>query len=128
MLHPLVSDAAPTSIAWIATARRQVRRAAEPMDLRKQDDRMQSNDAITLELLRVNTQTSRFSVPVNERQAASAPLDRSGALNLAGSVVVAAGPDEDIAVTAFDRDQRGEDWGEEARVVELDRKIFAARV
>ena len=42
-------------------------------------------------------------------------------------VGVAAGPDEGVSVTAFDRDQRREDRRREAGVVKLDREIFAAR-
>jgi hypothetical protein len=36
-------------------------------------------------------------------------------------------PDEGIAIAALDRDQRGEDRCWEARVIEIDREIFAAR-
>jgi hypothetical protein len=50
-----------------------------------------------------------------------------GAPESSGSVGAAAGPDESVSVTAFDRDQRGEDRRREARVVQLDRKVFAAR-
>src|ERR1700694_1548036 len=50
-----------------------------------------------------------------------------GALLSFGSVAVAARPDEGIAVTAFRRDQRGEDRRREARIVELDREVVAAR-
>jgi hypothetical protein len=56
---------------------------------------------------------------------ASAPLERRGALS-AGSVGVAAGPDERVAVTALDRDQRGVDRRWEARIVEFDREVLAA--
>jgi hypothetical protein len=50
-----------------------------------------------------------------------------GASESSGSVRAAAGPDESVSVTAFGRDQRGEDRRREARVVKLDREIFAAR-
>src|SRR5579859_914199 len=43
-----------------------------------------------------------------------------------GSVAGAARPDEGVPVPTFDRDQGGEDRRREARVVELDRKVFAA--
>jgi hypothetical protein len=46
---------------------------------------------------------------------------------MCGSVTAAAGPDERIAIAALDRDQRGEDRCWEARVIEIDREIFAAR-
>jgi hypothetical protein len=49
-----------------------------------------------------------------------------GALPSPPSVAAAAGPDEGITVPAFGRDQRGEDRRREARVVELDREVFAA--
>ena len=42
------------------------------------------------------------------------------------SIAVAAGPDEGVGVPAFGRDQRGEDRRREARIVKLNREIFAA--
>src|SRR5579863_3521052 len=54
------------------------------------------------------------------------PRPTGGAPPSPGSVAVAAGPDEGIADTAFGRDQRGEDRRREARIVELDREVFAA--
>src|SRR6516164_4581009 len=51
-----------------------------------------------------------------------------GVSALVRSVGVAAGPDEYELVLAFDCDQRGEDRYREARVVELDGDVIAARV
>ncbi len=42
-----------------------------------------------------------------------------------GSVAVAAGPDQRVAVVAFALHQRGVDRGREARIIQLDREVFA---
>ena len=49
-----------------------------------------------------------------------------GAPSHPGSVAAAARPDENVSVPAFDSDQRGEDRRRKARIVELDREVFAA--
>src|ERR1700674_1579415 len=64
---------------------------------------------------------------MSERQRERRPARWAGRRSPFGSVGAAAGPDESVSVTAFDRDQRGEDRRREARVVKLDREIFAAR-
>src|ERR1700730_6515129 len=64
---------------------------------------------------------------MSERQRERRPTRWAGRQSLFGSVCAAAGPDESVSVTAFDRDQRGEDRRREARIVELDREIFPAR-
>src|ERR1700730_14608681 len=63
---------------------------------------------------------------MSERQRERRPTRWAGRQSLFGSVCAAAGPDESVAVTAFNRDQRGEDRRREARVVKLDREVFAA--
>src|SRR6516162_11214191 len=49
-----------------------------------------------------------------------------GATSHPGSVAAAARPEENVSVPAFDSDQRGEDRRRKARIVELDREVFAA--
>ena len=55
-------------------------------------------------------------------------LRGGGADNPSGSVAVAARPDQAETLFAFDLDQRGVDRSREARIVELDREIFAVAV
>jgi len=50
----------------------------------------------------------------------------AGRRRQSASIAVAAGPDEGVGVPAFGRDQRGEDRRREARIVKLNREIFAA--
>src|SRR6202521_4790808 len=64
---------------------------------------------------------------MSERQRERRPARWAGRRSPFGSVGAAAGPDESVSVTAFDRDERGEDRRREARVVKLDREVFAAR-
>ena len=50
----------------------------------------------------------------------------AGRRRQSASVAIAAGPDEGVGIPAFSRDQRGEDRRREARMVKLNREIFAA--
>ena len=54
--------------------------------------------------------------------------EEAGSVDVLGSVAVAARPDQDEAVVAIPLHQRGVDRGREARIVELDREIFAIAV
>ena len=54
--------------------------------------------------------------------------EEAGRVDPVGSVAVAAGPDQDEAVVALALHQRGVDRGRKARIVELDREIFAIAV
>jgi len=54
--------------------------------------------------------------------------EEAGRVDLVGSVAVAAGPDQREAVVAVTPHQRGVDRRREARIVELDREIFAVAV
>ena len=51
--------------------------------------------------------------------------EEAGRVDPIGSVAVAAGPDQRKAIVALTFHQRGVDRGREARIVELDREIFA---
>src|SRR6266567_7188285 len=56
------------------------------------------------------------------------PRSRAGLLDRSGSIGGAAGPDEVVALAVLGLDQAGIDWRGEARIVQLDREIFALRL
>ena len=66
-----------------------------------------------------------LSAPFGHERSKNPASEEAGPVDPAGSVAVAAGPDQREAVVALTLHQRGVDRGGEARIVELDREIFA---